>query len=369
MEIIEQLGIALGLASLAGVNLYLTVLIAGLAIRFDWVQLSGAYAPLEALGHPWVLAVAGLFFVLEFFADKVPWVDSLWDSVHTVIRPVGATLLALQALGEMPPHLEVVAALAASGAALTMHSAKAGSRLLINHSPEPFTNVSMSLAEDVGVAGGMALVLMKPVIAFGVFLGILVVLWLLFPRLLRLIRATLWLVWNKIRMPGHRETGLEPVVLKAELQVEVLGLLAVKADTAEHDVAWTVECLTGRSKGIRGLRPNLKALLVARKTGGTVLLVVKTAFRDQVLPLPLEAAEVAVESKLLSDHILLQTPARQVTLRFPRGRAALVETVRARLEEMAVAARASVGEGVASDGAASGVEDKPAATLAPLPAV
>lgn len=365
MEMIEQLGVALGVASLAGVNLYLTVLIAGLAIRFDWVQLTGSYAHFEALGHPWVLAVAGVFFVMEFFADKVPWVDSLWDSVHTVIRPVGGTLLALQALGEMPPYMEVIAALAAGGAALTTHSAKAGSRMLINHSPEPFTNVSMSLAEDVGVVGGMGLVLFNPVVAFGVFLAILVVIWLVFPRLFRIIRSTMWLVWNKVRMPGHREMGGGLVELKAELPVDVLGLLAVKADTAEHDVAWTVECLTGKSKGMRGVRSNVKTLVVARKAGAAVLLVLRGTFRDTVVPLPLEGARVEVESRLLSDHVVVQTAARLVTLRFPRGRSSLVETVRARLEEMV----RSGGSDKMEDGAENAGAERGVVELAPLPAL
>jgi hypothetical protein len=361
MEMIEQLGVALGLASLAGINLYLTVLIAGLAVRMDWVALSGSHAHLEALGHPWVLAVAGVFFVMEFFADKVPWVDTLWDSVHTVIRPVGGTLLALQALGEMPPYLEVISALAAGTAALTTHSAKAGSRMVINHSPEPFTNVSMSMAEDAAVAGGMGLVLFHPVAGFGVFAGVLAVIWLVFPKLFRIIRSTLWLVWNKVRMPGRREAGVERVDLKAELPVDVLGLLAVKADTAEHDVAWTVECLTGKSKGVKGVRANVKTVVVARKARGTVLLVLRGMFRDQVVALPLEGARVEVESRLLSDHVVVQTAARMVTLRFPRGCGALVETVRARLEEQAGAELPEVGEGAA--------RVAPAPEVAPLPAL
>lgn len=340
MEILEQLGVALGLASLAGVNLYLTVLIAGLAIRYDWLQLSAAYQQLDVLGHPWVLAVAGVFFVMEFFADKVPWVDSLWDSVHTVIRPVGGTLLALQVLGDMPPYAEVVAGLIAGGAALTTHSAKAGSRLLINHSPEPFTNTSMSLAEDVGVAGGMALVLLNPLVAFAVSVFVLVVLWLVFPGLARIIRSTLWLVWNKIRMPGRVEPVEHPVALKAALPVDVLGLLAVKSDTAEHDVDWTVECLTGKSKGVRGLKPNVRALAVARKSGGPLLLVLRHTLRDRLITVPLAGARVEVESRLLSDHVIVRTPARQISLRFPRGQAALVETVRLRLQELARAAGA-----------------------------
>ena len=154
MDILAQLGVALGLASLAGVNLYLTVLLTGLAVRFNAVHLAAQYQSLDVLAHPVVISVAGLLFVMQFVADKIPWVDSLWDSVHTVIRPVGGTLLALQVLGTMPGYVQVAAGLLAGGATLTTHSAKAGTRLLINHSPEPMTNVAMSLAEEAAVAGG-----------------------------------------------------------------------------------------------------------------------------------------------------------------------------------------------------------------------
>jgi len=334
METLEHLGIALGLASLAGVNLYLTVLIVGLAVRFDWLTLGPSYQTLEALGHPWVLTVAGVFFVMEFFADKVPWLDSLWDTVHTVIRPVGGTLLALQALGDMPPYMEVLAALIAGGAALTTHGAKAGSRLLINHSPEPVSNVSMSLAEDVGVVGGTALVLISPVVAFGVFLVLLVVLWTIFPVLFRIIRSSLWLVLQKIRMPGHREPLDNLIQLKPDLPLDTAGLLFAKAGVTEKEVGWTVECLIGRSKGIKGLTGNLPALLVVKSDSGPLHLVVKKLFREQVIRVPIDGANIEVESRLLSDNLTVHLPGRLLTLRFPRGRSALVETVAIRLREL-----------------------------------
>lgn len=201
MEILEQLGLALGLASLAGVNLYLTVLLAGTLVHFNLLHLADKYADLAALGHPWVIGVAGGMFLVEFFADKVPWVDSLWDSVHTFIRPVGGTLLALQAVGEMPPHVQVVAGLLAGGAALTTHTAKAGTRLLVNHSPEPVSNVALSVGEDAAVVGGSFLVLLLPVVAFFATVVLLVVLWLILPRLWRLLRGSLGFVkarWREL---------------------------------------------------------------------------------------------------------------------------------------------------------------------------
>src|SRR6266511_2542850 len=111
METLQTLGIALGLASLAGLNLYLTVFVTGLSIQQGWVTLAPQYQQLDILAHPAVIAIAGVLYVLQFFADKVPWVDSLWDSIHTVIRPVGGAFLALRALGPIDPTVEVIAAL------------------------------------------------------------------------------------------------------------------------------------------------------------------------------------------------------------------------------------------------------------------
>ena len=185
---------------------------------------------------------------------------------------------------------------------------------------------------------------------------------MVFPRLLRLIRSTLWLVWNKIRMPGSLEFGGGKADLRAQVPVDILGLLAVKSDTAEHDVAWTVECFSGKSKGMRGVRPNMKTLVVARKSGDPLLLVLRGLFRDQLVALPLEGARVETESKLLSDNILVQTAARQVTLRFPRGRGALVEAVRGRIEAMAASANPPAAGDKAEEQAVE-------AELARLPAV
>ncbi|WAC20872.1 DUF4126 domain-containing protein [Luteolibacter sp. SL250] len=174
MSVIDQLGVALGLATLAGVNLYLTVLVAGLAIRFDWIGLSSSYEQLSVLGNDWVLGVAGVMFVIQFFADKVPWLDSLWDAVHTVIRPVGGVLIALAALGKMDPAVLTVGALLAGGASLATHGTKAGVRALLNLSPEPVSNSVASVTEDGLVLGGLGLIGLFPAVAFVVFLVIAV---------------------------------------------------------------------------------------------------------------------------------------------------------------------------------------------------
>jgi hypothetical protein len=174
MQILQELGWALGFATLAGINLYLVVLIAGLAVRFDWIDLLSQYEQLSVLGDYWVIGTAGALFLVEFFADKVPWVDSAWDSVHTVVRPIGGVFLALGVLGELDPAMSVVAGLLAGGTTLATHMAKAGGRLFINLSPEPVSNTVASVSEDGLVLGGIALMAFAPAVAFFFFLGVVI---------------------------------------------------------------------------------------------------------------------------------------------------------------------------------------------------
>lgn len=174
MTLIDQLGIALGLATLAGLNLYLTVLVAGCAVRFQWIELSENFQNMAALGDPWVLGIAGGLFLIEFFADKIPWVDSTWDMVHTLIRPAGAVLLALAALGDMNPLMVTLAVLLAGTAALSTHGTKSGIRAFLNLSPEPVSNSVASITEDGLVLGGLGLIGLAPAVALFIFIGVVV---------------------------------------------------------------------------------------------------------------------------------------------------------------------------------------------------
>ena len=169
MQALQTLGVALGLASLAGLNLYLTVFVTGLAIQQHWISISQTCQALAILAHPAILAIAGLLYLLQFLADKVPWVDSLWDAVHTFIRPIGGAFLAIRVLGTPDPTIEVIAALLAGGVTFTTHSMKAGTRLVVNHSPEPFSNIALSLGEDAAVVGGLFLIKQDPILALIVF--------------------------------------------------------------------------------------------------------------------------------------------------------------------------------------------------------
>lgn len=203
MEFLEQLGVALGFATLAGINLYLTTFVAGLALRFDWLALASKYEQLEVLADPRVIAVAGVLFALEFFADKIPWIDSTWDVVHTFIRPIGGIFLALAALGQLDPTMSVIAGLLAGGTALTTHLAKAGGRMVINLSPEPVSNIAASSAEDGLVLGGLSLMALAPAASAFVFLGVVLLAGWLVWRTSGLLRKA----WEKIRGKGVEATA------------------------------------------------------------------------------------------------------------------------------------------------------------------
>ncbi len=154
MKTLALLGTVTGIALFAGIRLYATVLTVGLCLRCGLLRLPPELASLFVLAHPYVLAAAGICTAAEFLADKVPWVDSAWDAVHTVLRPAGAALIAFAAVGRMDPAAEVAVILLCGGVAFSSHSAKAGARLLVNQSPEPFSNILLSLFEDALAVGG-----------------------------------------------------------------------------------------------------------------------------------------------------------------------------------------------------------------------
>src|SRR5262245_57045830 len=162
MEILAAIGRSLAFSLAAGVNLYATVAVLGLATRFNVVALPPQFS---AFDNDWIIGIALMLYVVEFVADKVPWVDSLWDSVHTFVRPVGGALIAVSTLGEASPWLQGVAALAGGTLAAGSHVTKAGTRVAVNMSPEPFTNWALSFAEDAFVVGLGLLALKFPVAA------------------------------------------------------------------------------------------------------------------------------------------------------------------------------------------------------------
>jgi len=184
LDTAQLIAVASVLGFASGIRLYLVLFVVGLAGYMQWVPLP---AGLQLLAQPWVLGASGLMMTVEFLADKIPAVDSLWDTVHTLIRiPAGAALAAAM-LGVDSATWTTVAALLGGSLAATSHFTKAGGRALINTSPEPFSNVVASTAEDVLAGGLLLLVLAYPWVAAGVVLMlVLLALWLL-PKLFRFI--------------------------------------------------------------------------------------------------------------------------------------------------------------------------------------
>jgi hypothetical protein len=177
VEWAETIGRAGAFAFAAGINLYAAVAILGLASRFGWVELPAQF---DVFNNDWVIGAALVMYVVEFVADKVPWVDSMWDSVHTAIRPVGGAVIAMTAIGDAGPAIEGLAALLGGTLAAGTHLTKASTRAVANTSPEPFSNWALSFGEDAFVIGLAFLALQYPIAALAVVatLSLLIVLFI-----------------------------------------------------------------------------------------------------------------------------------------------------------------------------------------------
>jgi hypothetical protein len=165
MSAVELIALASTVSLLAGWRLYLVTFAVGLAMKFGWVALPQQLHALDVLANNWIIGIAGLGALAEFFADKIAWVDSLWDTIHTVIRPVGGALLSMAIIDGGDPAWQVGSFLLGGGAALLAHAGKAGARALVNASPEPFSNIVVSTGEDVATAGLLGLAIANPIAA------------------------------------------------------------------------------------------------------------------------------------------------------------------------------------------------------------
>lgn len=165
MGIVELLGLAASVSLLSGWRLYLTVFATGLAMHFGAVDLPENLKMLDVLANPWVIGISGLGALAEFFADKIAWLDSIWDGLNTLVRPLGGALLALAVVDAGDPVWQVIVFLLGGGAALASHATKATTRAAVNTSPEPISNIILSTAEDVVTGGLLALAFAYPVAA------------------------------------------------------------------------------------------------------------------------------------------------------------------------------------------------------------
>lgn len=165
LDLLPTLGRTLGFSFAAGINLYATVAILGLASRYGWVQLPEQF---RVFDNDIVISVALTLYVVEFVADKIPWVDSVWDAAHTVIRPIGGAVIAVTTLGDASPTMEGLVALLGGTLAAGSHLTKASTRAVANTSPEPFSNWILSITEDLFVVGLGFIALKYPALAAAV---------------------------------------------------------------------------------------------------------------------------------------------------------------------------------------------------------
>ena len=330
MDVLQTLAVALGLAALSGYSLYLTVFLTGLAVHFDWIHLAPQYASLSVLGNPAVIIVSGILFVIEFFVDKVPWVDSLWDAIHTVIRPIGGALLAIQALGHPAPVFDVIVGLIAGSVAFTAHSVKTGTRLMVNQSPEPFSNVAVSLGENVLVGAGFALLWSHPLIAFVILLVLFSVAFYFLPRIWRTIRIRIWFIRQKMKQPARRSM----VALSAKLPGGYERCFR-RLVQPPQTISWAAPCITG--KGLLIPRDQFGFLTATEQELNKLFFLVKGWFGAGKL-FEIEEFEPSLRQRFLYDELILSTPGKndRYSFRFDRSQAGLaalvVEDLKRRLE-------------------------------------
>jgi len=162
---VQLIALASTVSLLAGWRLYLVTLAVGLAMKFGWIALPQQLHSLDVLANNWIIGIAAVGTLAEFFADKIAWVDSLWDAIHSVVRPIGGALLSMAIIDGSDPAWQVGSFLLGGGAALLAHAGKAGARALVNASPEPFSNVVLSTGEDIATAGLLGLAIANPIAA------------------------------------------------------------------------------------------------------------------------------------------------------------------------------------------------------------
>jgi hypothetical protein len=185
MDVLTALGRTIPFAFASGLNLYATVAVLGLCARFELVEVPNQF---RAFGHSAVIVVALLLYVIEFVADKIPWVDTMWDMVHTIVRPLGGAFVAVTALGATTPGMEALAGLVGASVAMTTHLTKAGTRAVANTSPEPVTNWTLSVLEDLAAVGLAYFAIQYPLVALAVTAALLVLILLFSAVIVRALR-------------------------------------------------------------------------------------------------------------------------------------------------------------------------------------
>jgi len=208
METLEQisqtLALSMGAAWASGINLYATLLMLGILAQTSNIQLP---PDLQVLADPMVIGAAGLMYMVEFVADKTPGVDTGWDAIHTFIRVPAGAILAAGAIGDVAPAAELAAAIVGGTLAGATHATKAGSRVLINTSPEPFSNWAASVSEDLTVIGGLWAALHYPWLFLGLLAAFVILMIWLLPKLWRGIKTVLAWLGRLLGLQPRRDTG------------------------------------------------------------------------------------------------------------------------------------------------------------------
>ncbi len=189
MSATDLVGLAAGVGFLAGIRLYATILALGLLIRFGLLSLTDQFQHLLVLGSLPVLIASATMTAAEFVSDKIPWFDSIWDSVHTFVRPIGAAILAWTAISDIDPALKIILVLITGGVALTSHAAKAATRAAANTSPEPVSNIVLSIGEDLFIPLGLWFTVHFPVVVLTLVIVFLIVFFWLIRRVVRFFRS------------------------------------------------------------------------------------------------------------------------------------------------------------------------------------
>jgi hypothetical protein len=315
MDTLQVLGSAMGLGLMAGIRLYATVFALGLAIRMGWFTLSPSFSNLDVLAQTPVLAVSALAFAVEFLADKVPWIDSIWDSVHTFIRPIGAAALGATALGSFDATTQMLVALLCGGVALTGHTSKAATRLVVNHSPEPFTNIGVSLAEELAIPAGLWIAFQYPLVALtlvSIFLALF--LWLS-PKIFRLLHVS----WTALRslvakLLGHTvpagDVSLPDLPLARHLQSLAFQPLPAKyARRINNEAAAGIKCVA--THRVRGLKNCIGFLCV---TPEGLVFVAQRLFRLKTYRVPWAPCERIPQAGIFLDSLSLVLWTRKLAL-------------------------------------------------------
>jgi hypothetical protein len=203
MEALNSLGILLGSSWASGINMYLTIAGLGIASRMHWISLPG---DMNALANPLIILVGIVMYVVEFVADKIPYVDSMWDSFHTFIRPVAGAALGYMATAHVGPVVQIPVALLTGAVSLNSHLAKATTRVAINTSPEPFSNSVASITEDVTVFGMLTLIIKHPIIASIVAIVLITLSVLLLIMMFKFLKKVFSFITGKGKQPLASET-------------------------------------------------------------------------------------------------------------------------------------------------------------------